>query len=94
MNTKIKTRAFDIAEHLETDEDIKAFLNEVAATGDTSDLIHAMGIVVRAKGMTVVAKDAGVTRNSLYKSLSEKGNPQFDTINKVTQALGMHLTFA
>lgn len=94
MITKTKTYAFDIAEHLETDEDIKAFLNEVAATGDSSDLIHAMGIVVRAKGMTSVARDAGVTRNSLYKSLSAKGNPQFDTIHKVAKALGMHLTFA
>jgi len=94
MNTKIKTHAFDIAEHLETDADIKAFLNEVAATGDSSDIIHALGIAARAKGMSSVAEDAGVSRTSLYKSLVENGKPQFDTVSKVTHALGLHLQFA
>lgn len=82
---------FDIAEHLQTDADIRGFLAEVAATGDESDFIHALNIAARAKGMTDIAQKAGVTRASLYKSLSEGGNPRFDTISKVTKALGCKL---
>lgn len=92
MTEKIKT--LDIADHLDTSEDIKLFLNEVSATGDTSDIIHAISIAARAKGMAMVARDAGVTRASLYKSLSETGNPNFDTINKVAHALDCRITFA
>lgn len=83
--------AFDIAEHLETDADIQAFLRETAIAGDASDFIHALSIAARAKGMSEVAKQAGVTRASLYKSLAEDGNPRFDTIVKVCQALGVKL---
>ena len=83
--------AFDIAEHLETDADIQAFLRETAITGDATDFIHALSIAARAKGMTEVAKQAGVTRASLYKSLADDGNPSFDTIVKVCLALGVKL---
>jgi probable addiction module antidote protein len=86
-----KTFLFDIAEHLQTDADIRGFLAEVAATGDESDFIHALNIAARAKGMTDIAQKAGVSRASLYKSLSEGGNPRFDTISKVTKALGCKL---
>lgn len=86
-----KVTAFDIAEHLETEEDIREFLKEVANTGDASDFIHALNIAARAKGMTEVAKQAGVTRASLYKSLSENGNPRYETINKIVEALGCKL---
>lgn len=84
--------AFDIAEHLETDADIQAFLRETAITGNAADFIHALNIAARAKGMSEVAKQAGVTRASLYKSLADDGNPRFDTIAKVCQALGVKLT--
>lgn len=87
----IKTFLFDIAEYLETDDDIQGFLTEVASTGDTSDFIHALNIAARAKGMTDVAKQAGVTRASLYESLSENGNPRFETISKIVEALGCKL---
>jgi len=86
-----KTTPFDIAEYLESDADIQAFLKEVATTGDTTDFIHALNTAARAKGMTEVAKQAGVTRASLYKSLSEDGNPRFDTIAKIVDALGCKL---
>lgn len=86
-----KTFAFDIAEHLKTDEDIRGFLSEVSATGDEADFIHALSIAARAKGMTEIAQKAGVTRASLYKSLAEGGSPRFDTISKVTRALGCKL---
>jgi len=89
-----ETKTFDIAEHLTTPEEIRAFLQEVAATGDESDFIHALNTAARAMGMTEVAKKAGVTRASLYKSLSEKGNPKFSTISKVTKALGCKLAVA
>jgi len=88
----IITKHFDIAEHLESDVDIQEFLEESAITGDSSDFIHALNIAARAKGMTKVAKRAGVTRASLYKSLSEDGNPRFDTINKIVRALGCDLS--
>jgi probable addiction module antidote protein len=86
----IKTRPFDPAEHLQTDEDIKFFLQD-AAEGTPEEFIHALNTVARAKGMTEIAKQAGVTRASLYKSLSEGGKPRFDTILKVTKALGCRL---
>ena len=83
-----QTSPFNIFEHLKSEEDIRGFLQEVAETGDTSDFIHALGIAARAKGMTKIAKKAGVTRASLYKSLSEEGHPQFETVSKVIDALG------
>ena len=88
----VKTKPFDVAEYLETDNDIWEFLAEVLATGNTSDFIHALNTAARAKGMTEVAKQAGVTRASLYKSLSADGNPRFETISKIVEALGGHLS--
>jgi len=92
MNLEIKP--FDIAEHLNSPEDIRNFLQEVLDTGDESDFVHALSTAARAMGMTEVAKKAGVTRASLYKSLSENGNPGFITISKVTKALGCKLGVA
>jgi probable addiction module antidote protein len=89
----LKTRNFDVAEHLESPEDIKIFLQD-AAEGTPEEFIHALNTAARAMGMTEVAKKAGVTRASLYKSLSEDGNPQFKTISKVTKALGCKLAVA
>ena len=85
-------KPFFVDEYLETEEDIVAFLQEVADTGDASDFIHALGTVARARGMTEIAREAGVTRASLYKSLSEDGNPRFETISKIVNAMGLKLT--
>jgi len=90
----VKTSPFDIAKHLETDEDIREFLQEVARTGDSSDFIHALNTAARAKGMSNIAKKMGVSRTSLYKSLSGESNPAFDTISQVVQALGLNLEIA
>jgi len=90
----MNTKPFDIAEHLDSDEDIRQFLEEAAATGDTVDLIHALNIAARARGMSEVARQSGVTRASLYKSLSENGNPRLDTISKIAGAFGCRLTLA
>lgn len=88
----LQTKPFDVAEHLETDEDVWEFLAELLATGTASDFIHGLKTAARAQGMTDIAKQAGVTRASLYKSLSADGNPRFETIHKVILALGGRLT--
>jgi probable addiction module antidote protein len=86
----IKTKPFDVAEHLETQEDIKMFLQD-AAKGTPEEFVHALSTAARAMGMTEVAEKAGVTRSSLYKSLADGGKPQFTTISKVSEALGCKL---
>ena len=88
------TKPFDISEHLNSPEEIRLFLQEVLETGEESDFIHALSIAAKAMGMTQVAEKAGVTRASLYKSLSQNGNPRFTTVSKVTKALGLKLTLA
>lgn len=76
----LKIQKLDIPTHLEIDEDIREFLRRAAEKGDSSDLIHALNIAARTKSMTEINKQAGVTRASLYKSLSEYDNPAFETI--------------
>lgn len=88
----MEMKTFDIAANLESREDIRAFLEEVVATGTEADFIHALGTAAKAKGMTRIANQVGVTRASLYKSLAEDGNPSFATINKVVKALGCQLS--
>jgi len=88
----LKTSRLDLAELLETEEDIQEFLEETAREGTPDDLVHALGTAARARGMTEVARQAGVTRASLYKSLSAGGNPQFDTIARLCDVFGMKLT--
>ena len=86
----LKTRRFDPAEYLQTDEDIKIFLQD-AAEGTPEEFIHALNTAARAKGMTDIARQAGVTRASLYKSLADDGNPRFETVAKIVNALGCKL---
>jgi probable addiction module antidote protein len=88
---KVKISRFDIAEYLETEEDIVEFLAETAREGTQEEFIHALSTAARARGMTDVAQKAGVSRASLYKSLSGDGNPEFDTIFRVCAALGVRL---
>ena len=88
----VTIRSFDISKHLKTDEDIQGFLEEVISTGEASDFIHALNIATKVKGMTEIAKQVGVTHVSLYQSLAENGNPPFETISKIVEALGCKLT--
>jgi len=88
---KTKTIAWDVADHLKTDEDIANYLEAAFEDGDPSLVAAALGDVARAKGMAQVARDAGLGRESLYKALSSDGNPEFATILKVIQALGLKL---
>lgn len=87
-----KTMNLHIDEHLETDQDVQEFLADMAENGTITDFVHALSIVAKAKGMTEIAEKAGVSRASLYKSLSADGNPRYATINKIINALGFRLT--
>ena len=90
---KIKLRKWDSAEYLKSDEDMVLYLEAcLEEAGDDSAFIaKALGTIARAKGMTQLAKETGLGRESLYKALSGEGNPSFATILKVTTALGIKL---
>lgn len=85
------TRPWDAADHLQTDEDRVAYLEAAFEEGDPALIAAALGDIARAKGMTQLARDTGLGRESLYKALSAEGNPEFATILKVMQALGLRL---
>lgn len=87
----IETRLWDAAEHLETHEDIAAYLDAALEEGDPPLVVAALGDIARAKGMTQIAREAGLGCESLYKALSPAGNPEFATILKVVGALGLRL---
>ena len=89
--TKTKTRPWDAAEHLKTDEDMAAYLEAALEDGDPGLVSAALGDLARAKGMTEIAREAGLGRESLYKALSPDGNPEFSTVLKVVKALGLRL---
>ena len=88
---KPKTRAWDPAEHLITDEDMAAYLEAALQEGDSALIAAALGDIARAKGMSQIARDTGLGRESLYKALSADGNPEFATVMKVISALGLRL---
>jgi probable addiction module antidote protein len=90
---KTATRRYDVAEHLRTPEEMAAYLEACLeeADGDAALIAKALGDIARSKGMTQVARDAGVSRESLYKALSGERIPDFSTILKVTNALGLRL---
>ena len=92
MNKTVTTR-YDVAEHLRTPEEMAAYLEACldVADGDAAFIAKALGDIARAKGMSQVARDAGLSRESLYKALSGERNPSFDTILKVVAALGLKL---
>ena len=86
-----KTTLWDPAEHLKTEEDMAEYLEAALEDGDPSVVSAALGDIARAKGMTQVARDAGLGRESLYKSLSSSGNPELATVLRVVSALGLQL---
>lgn len=90
----LETIRYDTADHLKTREDVAAYLEAVFEDGDPALITHALGVIARAEGMTEVAKQAGLTRASLYKALSADGHPEFATVLKVVQALGLKITVA
>ena len=88
---KTKTKHWDPAEHLETEEDMAAYLEAALEDGDPALVAAALGDIARAKGMSQIARETGLGRESLYKALSPDGNPEFSTIMKVVRALGLRL---
>ena len=91
---KTKTRPWDPAEHLADAEDMAAYLEAALKDGDPRVVAAALGDIARAKGMTQVARDTGLGRESLYKALSPDGNPELATLLKVVAALGLQLRAA
>ena len=87
----IKTTVYDVSEHLRTPEEMAAYLDAwlEEAPEDAAGIARALGDIARAKGMSQVAKDAGLSRESLYRALSAEGNPSFATVLKVAKVLGI-----
>jgi probable addiction module antidote protein len=90
---KRSTMPYDVAEHLRTPKEMAAYLDAWLdeAPDDATGIARALGDIARAKGMAQVAKDAGLSRESLYRALSAQGNPSFATVLKVARALGVRL---
>ncbi len=86
-----KTKPYDTAEYLTTEEEMAAYLEAALAEGEPSLVVEALGMIARARGMTQLARDTGLRRESLYKALSAEGNPEFATVLKVVNALGIQL---
>lgn len=94
MRNRIKVSElpeFDMAEHLKSPEDIAAYLNQVIYEGDDAELVHALGVAARARGMDEVASAAGMTRDDLYKALRPDAHLLFEDVRRICKALGVHL---
>ncbi len=90
----LKTTRWDVADILKTKKDIAAYLDAVLEDGDPELLKDALGAIARSKGMTEIAREAGLGRSSLYRALSPEGNPEFATVASVLKALGLRLSVA
>ncbi|NYT66496.1 putative addiction module antidote protein [Alcaligenaceae bacterium] len=90
--SKIKTRPFDVSNYLNDEEDVAAYLQVAIEDRDPALLAAALGDIARARGMTQLARDTGLSRESLYKSLSGERAPSSDTLFKVIHAMGLKLT--
>ena len=88
---KTRTKRYDSAEYLKTSEDMAAYLEAALEDGDPRLIVHALGNIARARGMSQIAREAGLGRESLYKALSPDGNPEFATVLKVVRARGIKL---
>jgi probable addiction module antidote protein len=89
--TRIRTRKWDAADHLQSDADAKAYLEAALEEGDGALVAAALGDIARARGMTKIARESGLGRESLYKALSRGGNPELATVLRVVRALGLRL---
>ena len=87
----VKLSRYDTADFLKTDEDIQHYLAAIAEDNDPALTAHALGAVARARGMSQLARETGLSRMGLIKALSAEGNPSFGTINKVLDALGCRI---
>lgn len=88
----LKTSTFDAAEYLDSNEAIEEFIAAAFETGDSAFIAKSLGVVAKAHSMSKLARDTGMSRAALYRALSGEGNPEFGTILKVLQALGIRLS--
>ncbi len=92
MAAKIKrSQPYDPAKYLDSDEAVAEYITEALETGDAELTAHAIGVVAKARGMTRIAEETGLSRESLYRALSAGGHPQFETVGRVLSALGLRL---
>jgi probable addiction module antidote protein len=93
MEMSIKLSRWDTAEYLKTEQDIQAYLEAVLEEGgdDPAFILHALGVIARAKNMSQLAREAGLSREGLYKALSNQGNPTLSTVTKIAKALGLQI---
>ena len=89
---QVKTRPFDPANYLDSDEAMAAYMTEALDSNDPGFIADALGVIARARGMTQVARDAGLSRESLYRTLSPDGNPELNTLLRVLGVLGLRLS--
>jgi probable addiction module antidote protein len=94
MEMPSKTVPYDSAAFLDTDEGVAAYIDDILESNDPKLVAHGLGVVARARGMTKIARETGLTRESLYKALSVDGNPEFATVLAVLRALRLRLTVA
>jgi probable addiction module antidote protein len=88
----LKTQPFDPAAYLDDVESLAAYMSEALATEDPAFIADALGVVARARGMSEIARESGLSRESLYRALSPDGNPEFNTILRVVRSLGLRLS--
>lgn len=88
---QLGVQPFDVADYLQTNEDIAEYLTQVLDEGDSDELLRAVGHIAKARGMAHIAEKSGLGRESLYKALAPGAKPRFDTVLKVIHALGIHL---
>jgi probable addiction module antidote protein len=88
----LKTVSFDPADHLQSARAQKELLADALATGDAGYIANALGVIARARGMSVVSEKSGLAREALYKSLSSQGDPRLSTLLSVTKALGLEIS--
>ena len=88
----LKTQPFDPAAYLDDAESLAAYMSEALATEDPAFIADALGVVARARGMSEIARESGLSRESLYRALSPDGNPEFNTILRVVRSLGLRLS--
>ncbi|EKC9670476.1 TPA: putative addiction module antidote protein [Salmonella enterica subsp. enterica serovar Typhi str. CT18] len=89
----MKLKEYDIAEHLNSEEEMQMYLNEIMEDGEPSLVLSALGDIARARNMSQLSREVGMSREGLYHALSGKGNPTFSAMMKITKALGLKLHF-
>ncbi|WP_340611865.1 addiction module antidote protein [Xenorhabdus bharatensis] len=89
----MKLKEYDISEHLNSEEEMQMYLNEIMEDGDPVLVLSALGDIARARNMSQLSREVGMSREGLYHALSGKGNPTFSAMMKITKALGLKLHF-